>query len=289
MINTHMSATSFQLAEAKIGDNNYLGNDIFYPPNGKTGANVPARHQDHDPDRWSGARERRPARLARFRDPAHGRPRPRHERVDRRGDAPRAPAPEESLQRRHRADVPAEPLDVGLRRAGPVDGGARRATTASACSRCSPRLSRSPAARSCSSCCSSARASRFKRLEPKLASIYDPYFWFHERHWKLSESPITGLFSGTPFRGADAPRAGHEGRRQGVRLQPLDHRADAHRGRRLRQPQRRLACCRRTRSRRACSSRITSASATDARSALAPSCTTASPWATMSCSMPIPS
>jgi non-ribosomal peptide synthetase-like protein len=42
---------------------------------------------------------------------------------------------------------------------------------------------------------------RFKRLEPKLASIYDPYFWFHERHWKLSESPIVGLFSGTPFRG----------------------------------------------------------------------------------------
>ena len=40
MINTHMSATSFQLAESKIGDNNYLGNDIFYPPNGRTGANV---------------------------------------------------------------------------------------------------------------------------------------------------------------------------------------------------------------------------------------------------------
>ena len=40
MINMHMSATSFQLAESKIGDNNYLGNDIFYPPNGKTGANV---------------------------------------------------------------------------------------------------------------------------------------------------------------------------------------------------------------------------------------------------------
>ena len=39
MINMHMSATSFQLAESKIGDNNYLGNDIFYPPNGRTGAN----------------------------------------------------------------------------------------------------------------------------------------------------------------------------------------------------------------------------------------------------------
>src|SRR5829696_8269968 len=40
----------------------------------------------------------------------------------------------------------------------------------------------------------------FKQLEPKLVSIYDPYFWFHERHWKLSESPVAGLFSGTPFR-----------------------------------------------------------------------------------------
>ena len=39
----------------------------------------------------------------------------------------------------------------------------------------------------------------FKRLEPKLTSIYDPYFWFHERH-ELSELPITRLFSGTPFR-----------------------------------------------------------------------------------------
>ena len=58
----------------------------------------------------------------------------------------------------------------------------------------------SPPATSCSSCCSSARASRFRRLEPKIASIYDPYFWFHERHWKLSESPIAGLFAGTPFR-----------------------------------------------------------------------------------------
>ena len=33
---------------------------------------------------------------------------------------------------------------------------------------------------------------RFRRLEPKIVSIYDPYFWFHERHWKLSDSPITG-------------------------------------------------------------------------------------------------
>ncbi|TGS51564.1 hypothetical protein EN844_34225, partial [Mesorhizobium sp. M3A.F.Ca.ET.201.01.1.1] len=40
----------------------------------------------------------------------------------------------------------------------------------------------------------------FRRLKPRMATIYDPVFWRHERHWKLSDSPIMGLFTGTPFR-----------------------------------------------------------------------------------------
>ena len=40
----------------------------------------------------------------------------------------------------------------------------------------------------------------FKRLEPKMVSIYEPHFWWHERHWKLSDSPITRSFGGTPFK-----------------------------------------------------------------------------------------
>jgi non-ribosomal peptide synthetase-like protein len=40
----------------------------------------------------------------------------------------------------------------------------------------------------------------FRRLQPKIASIYDPYFWSHERHWKLSDTPIMQLFAGTPFK-----------------------------------------------------------------------------------------
>lgn len=40
----------------------------------------------------------------------------------------------------------------------------------------------------------------FRRLQPRIATIYDPYFWFHERHWKLSDSPIATLFVGTPLR-----------------------------------------------------------------------------------------
>ncbi|MFC5751881.1 Pls/PosA family non-ribosomal peptide synthetase [Actinomadura rugatobispora] len=37
----------------------------------------------------------------------------------------------------------------------------------------------------------------FRSLRPRLCSIYDPYFWWHERLWKLS-GPTP--FNGTPFR-----------------------------------------------------------------------------------------
>jgi non-ribosomal peptide synthetase-like protein len=200
MINTHMSATSFQLAEAKIGEHNYLGNDIFYPPNGKTGVERAARHQDHDPDRRRGAREHRPARLARVRNPAHGRPRPRHERLVRRGDAPRPAAPEESLQLQVTALIFLAARWMSFfaalvlwmaalayyDRFGVLALFAATVAIAGASIVMFVLLERASLA--------------FKRLEPKIASIYDPYFWFHERHWKLSESPITRLFSGTPFR-----------------------------------------------------------------------------------------
>ncbi|HEX4253096.1 MAG TPA: Pls/PosA family non-ribosomal peptide synthetase [Pseudonocardia sp.] len=37
----------------------------------------------------------------------------------------------------------------------------------------------------------------FRRLTPRFVSIYDPYFWRHERLWKVLAAP---LFSGTPFK-----------------------------------------------------------------------------------------
>jgi non-ribosomal peptide synthetase-like protein len=37
----------------------------------------------------------------------------------------------------------------------------------------------------------------FHRLTPRFVSIYDPYFWRHERLWKVLAAP---LFSGTPFK-----------------------------------------------------------------------------------------
>ncbi len=40
----------------------------------------------------------------------------------------------------------------------------------------------------------------FGRLLPDLATVYDPAFWRVERYWKLSASPLSALFAGTPMR-----------------------------------------------------------------------------------------
>ncbi|MGY1593432.1 Pls/PosA family non-ribosomal peptide synthetase [Geodermatophilus sp. SYSU D00708] len=38
----------------------------------------------------------------------------------------------------------------------------------------------------------------FRPLTPRQCSIYDPYFWFHERYWKHTAQPA--FFNGTPFK-----------------------------------------------------------------------------------------
>lgn len=43
----------------------------------------------------------------------------------------------------------------------------------------------------------------FRRLQPQFCSIYDDYFWKHERHWKLGMSTDQiqlGIWNGTPFK-----------------------------------------------------------------------------------------
>lgn len=41
---------------------------------------------------------------------------------------------------------------------------------------------------------------RFGRLQPRSCSIYDDYFWSHERYWKLGVSDLLDLLNGTPFK-----------------------------------------------------------------------------------------
>src|SRR5215472_8917456 len=199
MINAHMSATSFQLAEAKIGENNYLGNDIFYPPNGKTGANVLLGTKTMIP--IDGEVRENTGLLG---SPAFEIPR----MVDRDRDM-NASFDEETRRARLRQkncyNFVTALVFLAARwmsffaslvlwmtalayynRFGVLALFVATVAIAGASIVTFVLLERTSLA--------------FKRLEPKIASIYDPYFWFHERHWKLSESPITRLFSGTPFR-----------------------------------------------------------------------------------------
>ncbi|MBA4864612.1 peptide synthetase [Streptomyces sp. PSKA54] len=39
----------------------------------------------------------------------------------------------------------------------------------------------------------------FRGLQPQLCSIYDPYFWWHERLWKVPDEWLN-VFNGTPFK-----------------------------------------------------------------------------------------
>jgi non-ribosomal peptide synthetase-like protein len=43
-------------------------------------------------------------------------------------------------------------------------------------------------------------ATGFRSLRPRTCSIYDPYFWWHERYWKLM-APFITAFDGTPAKG----------------------------------------------------------------------------------------
>jgi len=42
----------------------------------------------------------------------------------------------------------------------------------------------------------------FRSLRPQQCSIYEPYFWFHERYWKMmSTSAQLAVLDGTPLKG----------------------------------------------------------------------------------------
>ena len=200
MINMEMSATAFRLAETKIGDNNYLGNDIFYPPGGRTGANVLLGTKTMVP--IDGPMRENVGLLG---SPAFEIPR----MVDRDRDM-NAAIDEATrrirLRRKNAYNFVTALMFLASRWlslfAGMVLWAAALTSYESFGIFSLLGATVAMTAATILFFVVIERASlRFRRLEPKLASIYDPYFWFHERHWKLSESPITGLFSGTPFRG----------------------------------------------------------------------------------------
>ncbi|WHT17802.1 amino acid adenylation domain-containing protein [Crossiella sp. CA-258035] len=199
-MNAEFSSTSFKMARATLGEHNFLGNVIFYPWRSRTGDNcllatkvlVPV---DGPVRENTGLLGSPPFEIPRSVD------------RDRQFDHLRT---EEELNRRlprknrhnlltmtlylltlwcHFAVVSLlGVLGVELR---PVFGELALATA-----------SVTAVAFSVTYFILVERASLgFRRLRPRLCSIYQPQFWQHERFWKLSPGTYYRLFNGTAFKG----------------------------------------------------------------------------------------
>ena len=237
MMNAQMSSSSFKLSQVKIGDRNYLGNNIFFPPAAKTGT-----------DCLLGTK---------VMIPIDG---PVREGVGLLGspcfEIPRAVERDRNFTKS---------LDDEARRARLKKKNAHNLVTvvlyllgnwAFACVSLFaihaavllyPRhglasLFVAGAFLSLTAILYYALLERaslgFRPLRPQVASVYDPYFWFHERHWKFCESPLMTHVQGHALQERDLPPAGREGRPQGVRRRRSVSREDADRDRRLCEPQR---------------------------------------------------
>ena len=200
MINMQMSATSFRLAESKIGDNNFLGNGISYPPNGRTGTNVllgtktmvPIDGPVHE-------------NIGLLGSPAFEIPR----KVDRDRDFNASFDEQTRLARLRQKNshnfftaliflasqgvsmfvtlVLGQAAFANFDRFGIFAFFAAMVAIMAVNMAFLIVLERA--------------SMGFKPLKPQLASVYDPYFWSHERYWKLLAQPILAMVAGTPFRG----------------------------------------------------------------------------------------
>jgi non-ribosomal peptide synthetase-like protein len=200
MINMQMSATSFRLVESKIGDNNFLGNFISYPPNGRTGTDV-----------LFGTKT-----LV----PIDG---PVHEHIGMLG-SPAFQIPRKVCRDRDmNASIDEKTRRIRLRRKNKYNFFTALIFLVSRWVAVFAAFMLGQAAMdsyyrfgideffffslvgiafNMTFFIVLERAILgFKRLKPQLVSIYDPYFWGHERYWKLNAFPILTMFAGTPFRG----------------------------------------------------------------------------------------
>jgi non-ribosomal peptide synthetase-like protein len=200
MINMQMSATSFRLAESKIGDNNFLGNAISYPPNGRTGTNVLIGTKTMVPIDGP-VREN----IGLLGSPAFEIPRKvaRDRNINASFDEQTRRA---RLRRKNSYNFITALIFLASRWvqlfAAFVLGQHAFASYDSLGILTFFGVIVALTAFSIAFSIVLERAVLgFKRLKPQLASIYDPYFWWHERYWKMSRGPTLNLFAGTPFRG----------------------------------------------------------------------------------------
>ncbi|MBZ9722026.1 non-ribosomal peptide synthetase [Mesorhizobium sp. AD1-1] len=199
MINMHKSAAAFRLEPTRIGERNYLGNNIYYPPDGRTGDNVLLG--------------------TKVMIPIDG---PLRENVGLLGspafEIPRMVNRDKELiagidedDRRRRIPLKNRHNLVTILLFVATQWIMLFATLAIWDRALNYYTEWAEVALFVAVLLTSAitipfyifveRASLgFGRLKPQMTTIYDVAFWRHERHWKLADSPIVRLFAGTPFR-----------------------------------------------------------------------------------------
>lgn len=200
MANAEFSNAAFRLARVCFGRDNFLGNEIFYPANGKTGDNVllgtktmvPITGTLHENTGLLGA----PAFEI-----------PRSVARDRCFDQYKDPdLLHVRLRLKNRANLTSMALFLAARfgllvvmtllvHALVFEAGfdtAGELAVASLLLMLASTLYVVAVERA---------ACGFGYLTPRYCSIYDRYFWGHERYWKLLVSAHLTLLSGTPFKG----------------------------------------------------------------------------------------
>ncbi|CAL8971220.1 Linear gramicidin synthase subunit D [Rhodoplanes serenus] len=199
MINVEMSASAFRLRTTRIGDRNYLGNNICYPPGGRTGANVLLGTKVMIPIDGP-VREN----VGLLGSPPFEIPR----MVERDKSMLDALPPEERRRRlvaKNRYNAVTAVLFLATRwllvfaslmvwQAGLLaypEWGVLALFAAGAVSSAGAVLWFTLLERA---------SIGFRDLKPEMVTIYDPTFWAHERHWKLSDWPHVQLFGGTPIK-----------------------------------------------------------------------------------------
>ncbi|MFE6891119.1 Pls/PosA family non-ribosomal peptide synthetase [Streptomyces sp. NPDC057694] len=201
VVNTDFSATSFRVARAAIGDHNFVGNHVVYPSGARTGANCLLATKVLIP---LDGKVREGVGL--LGSPAFEIPRSveRDSRFDhlREGDELRR-----RLAAKNRSNLRTMGLFLGLRWLHwfvislialvafdlyDTYGGAA-ALFVGAAMLLGLVFSTSYYVFIERLIC------RFRPLRPQICSIYDPYFWWHERLWKTPDNHLA-IFNGTPFK-----------------------------------------------------------------------------------------
>jgi non-ribosomal peptide synthetase-like protein len=199
MINLHMSSSSFCLKASKVGDHNYLGNDIQVPPESRAGSNcllgtkvlVPIDGPMRENVGLLGSPSFEiPRMVERDRD-----------MIATLGESTRR----QRLRDKNRHNLATIAMFLATRWLFVFATLFAAHVAIATCNQLglfAPLLaSIALGGLAIGYFALIERASLgFGSLKPSMITIYDPDFWHHERHWKLSDSMIVGFLVGTPFR-----------------------------------------------------------------------------------------